>query len=256
MFSKADAYERFMGRWSRLLAPALVTFSEVGDGDAVLEVGSGTGALSLALRDVVQGGRVTGVDQASDFVRHAAESCDDPRVVFEVGDAKALRFSDAAFDKTVSALVMNFIPEPVRALKEMVRVTKPGGVVTAVVWDYAEGMEMLRAFWDEATALDPESLARDEARMPLCRRGELAALFRAEGLTHVEEAALTVPLHFTSFTDYWAPFLLGQGPAGAYVASLSKDRQSALEQRLHGRLAGDGPIEMTARAWSVKGTVP
>jgi len=259
MFSKADAYERFMGRWSRLLAPALVSFSEIREGDAVLEVGSGTGALALALRDVLQGGRVTGIDPSSDYVRHAAESCDDPRVVFEVGDARALRFLDAAFDKTVSALAMNFIPEPARALKEMVRVTKPGGVVTAVVWDYAEGMEMLRAFWDEATALDPESLARDEARMPLCRQGELAALFRGGGLTHVEEAPLTVPLHFPSFADYWAPFLLGEGPAGAYAVSLSKDQQRALEQRLQGRLAGDGPehpIEMTARAWAVKGIVP
>ena len=259
MFSKADAYERFMGRWSRRLAPTMVTFSGVRDGDVVLDIGSGTGALSFAVRDATNTARVTGLDPSQEFVTDAAQRNTDARVRFEVGDTQELQFADATFDKTLSLLVMNFIPNQARALQEMVRVTRPGGVVAAAVWDYSEGMQMLRVFWDEATAFDPAIEPRDEAHMPLCRSGELATLWRQQGLANVQEMPLTVALHFASFDDYWAPFLLGQGPAGAYVTTLSKERKVALEQRLRKRLLGDDAdhaIELGARAWAVKGTVP
>jgi len=137
-------------------------------------------------------------------------------------------------------------------------VTRQGGVVAAAVWDYAEGMQMLRVFWDEATELDPTIGSRDEAHMPLCKAGQLGALWRQQGLENVQELPLTVALSFASFDDYWAPFLLGHGPAGVYVAELSKERQTALEQRLRRRLLGDGsdrPFDLPARAWAVKGTV-
>jgi hypothetical protein len=137
-------------------------------------------------------------------------------------------------------------------------VTRPGGVIAAAVWDYGDGMEMLRVFWDEAVALDPAVAGRDERHMPLCRPGELTALWRANGLARVEEQPLVIELAFESFDDYWRPFLGGQGPAGAYAASLPDDRRAALESRLRKRLlAGrpDGPLALQARAWAVKGVV-
>jgi len=259
MFSQADAYERFMGRWSRLLAPSLVVLSRVGDGESVLDVGSGTGALAFAVRDATRTTRIIGIDPSKPYIERATASSHDPRVRFQLGDGQAIRFPDGRFDRTLSLLVMNFIPDRERAVKEMIRVTRPGGLVAAAVWDYGEGMEMLRAFWDEAIALDPASAPRDEAHMPLCKPGELAALWRRAGLIEVKEAALTVTLHFASFEDYWQPFLLGQGPAGAYVASLANDRRVELARRLRQRLLGGGPdhpFELRARAWAVTGVVP
>lgn len=258
VFSHADAYERFMGRWSRLLAPEFVKFFGIRDGDAALDIGSGTGVLSFAVRDATTTGRILGVDPSADYVRFASRSNTDPRVEFSVGDAQALALPDATFDRVVSLLVVNHIPDPARAVREMKRVTKRGGVVAAAVWDYGEGMEMLRVFWDEAIALDPSIASRDEAHMPACKRGELAALWRQQGLADVEETALEVTLHFASFADYWQPFLLGQGPAGDYVVSLPDDRRTALEQRLRARLLGSSPdraFDLHARAWAVKGIV-
>jgi SAM-dependent methyltransferase len=247
-----------MGRWSRRLAPLMVELCGVREGNDVLDVGTGTGALAFAIRDATTATRITGIDPSAAYVNSALANSNDPRIRFEIGDGQALRFPAAQFDMTLSLLVMNFIPDRERALGEMIRVTKPGGIVAAAVWDYSEGMEMLRVFWDEAIALDPASAARDEAHMPVCKRGELAALWRHAGLNDVMEAPLTVTLHFTTFDDYWEPFLLGQGPAGAYVAHLPEDRQAQLAQRLRQRLVGGGPdqpIEMRARAWAVKGVV-
>lgn len=258
MFSQADAYERFMGRWSRRLAPLLVSFAEVRDGDAVLDVGSGTGSLSFAVRDATKTSRVTGVDLSREYVAGASAKNTDPRVRFEVGSAEDLPLPDASFDKALSMLVLNFVPDRARAVREMSRVTKPGGSVVAAIWDYGGGMQMLRTFWDEAVAFDPSIAARDEAHMHLCREAELGALWREAGFEDVREAPLDLEMSFTSFDDYWAPFLLGQGPAGAYLASLPKDRQSELGERIRKRLLGaapDGPISMRGRAWAAKGTV-
>ena len=259
LFSQGDAYERFMGRWSRTLALPFVSFCGVRDRESVLDVGSGTGSLALALETATKASRITGVDPAQAYVSYAQRRTNDYRVTFEIGDAQQLRFPDWTFDKTLSLLVLNFIPDPRRALKEMIRVTRPGGVVAATVWDYAEGMEMLRIFWDEAVALDSEIEARDERHMPFCKKGELAALWREHGLLDVEEVSLSIPLTFSSFGDYWSPFLEGQGPAGSYVGSLPPGQQLRLEQRLRHRVLAegpDGPITLKARAWAVKGVVP
>jgi SAM-dependent methyltransferase len=255
MFSEAEAYERFMGRWSRLLAPPFVSFAEIQDRDAVLDVGSGTGALSFAVEASAREAHVTGIDPSSAYVSFANRRASS-RVVFEVGDAQKLRFPDASYDDAVALLVFNFIPDSARALKELARVVRPGGAISAAVWDYSQDMKMLRLFWDEADALDPVAERLDEKRMPLCRGGELAELWRRQGLENVREEPLDVTLRFTSFDDYWEPFLLGQGPAGAYVMSLTPERREQLRTRLRERLLGSGPdrpIELQARAWAVKG---
>ena len=259
IFAESDAYERFMGRWSRQLAPLLIRHAEVANGDSVLDIGSGTGALSVALIDAFPSVRVTGVDPSGAYVRAAQARASSERARFLVGDAQSLDLPNQTFARTLSLLVMNFIPDSTKALREMVRVTRTGGVVAAAVWDYGDGMEMLRVFWDEAVALDPAIAARDERNMPLCRSGELAALWRANGLQQVDERPIVIPLAFTSFDDYWQPFLGGQGPAGAYTASLSREARAALEARLRKRLLGerkDGPFTLQARAWAVTGVVP
>jgi SAM-dependent methyltransferase len=258
IFSEAQAYERFMGRWSRDLAPLLVRFAGVTDGEALLDVGSGTGALAAALASAAPSGRIVGIDPSAPYVALAQARQGGPRVGFEVGDAQRMRFDAAAFDRTLSLLVVNFIPDVDRAMTEMTRVTRRGGTVSAAVWDYGDGMGMLRVFWDEAIALKPDLAAKDERHMPLCRRGELAALWRRHGLQNVVEEALTVETKFASFADYWSPFLEKQGPAGAFVASLSEAERKDLEGRLRKRLLGDGPdraFVLPARAWAVRGVV-
>jgi len=259
MFSLGESYDRYMGRWSRLLAPLLVQFADVRDGDDVLDVGSGTGALAVAVATAAPSSRVVGIDRSEPFVAVARARHLDGRLRFEVGDAQRLQFGDASFDRTLSLLILNFIPDPGQALDEMIRVTRPGGTIAAAVWDYGEGMEMLRVFWDEAVGLDPDADAKDEGHMALSRSGELATLWRAHRLENVSDSPLRVETRFSSFEDYWSPFLEGQGPAGAYVGSLPLQDADRLRLSLRRRLVGDGPdrpIALQARAWAVRGTVP
>ena len=250
MFSASDGYERFMGRWSRRLAPLFVTFAGITEGDRVLDVGSGTGGLSAAAA-AIESVQVTGIERSAAYVAYAREHVDGR---FEVGDALALPFSDDAFDRALSMLVLNFVPDPAAALQQMIRVTRPCGVVAAAVWDYGDGMQMLRTFWDAAVALDPDAAPRDERHMPLCTHGALAELWRAHGLQDVDEQPLTIEMKFASFDDYWQPFLCGQGPAGVYVSSLAESARHALESRLHERL-GDTGFRLEARAWAVSGNI-
>jgi SAM-dependent methyltransferase len=259
MFSLGDAYERFMGRWSRQLAPMLVQFAGLVDGDAVADIGSGTGALTAAVIAAFPSSRGFGVDPSEPFVAYAQARHRGERMRFEVGDAQYLPFEDGSFDRTLSLLILNFIPEPEEALKEMVRVTRPGGTIAAAVWDYGEGMKMLRLFWDEAVALNPGADGKDERHMPLSRSGELSELWRRHKLENVSSEALTFETVFSSFDDYWSPFLERQGPAGAYAASLSAGDREQLRLNLRRRLLGEGadhPIVLGARAWAVRGTVP
>jgi len=262
MFAQSHAYEPFMGRWSRRLAPLFVDFAGVEDGESVLDVGSGTGALAAAILDARPTAHVTGVDVAPDYVA-AARQRGRRGARFVLGDAQALDFADGTFDRAVSMLAMNFVRDPARALAEQIRVTRPGGLIAAAVWDYGDGMQMLRAFWNAAVAADPAADARDERHMPLCRHGELSALWLSQGMRAVGERPLTIQQPFASFDDYWSPFLGGQGPAGAFVAGLAEESRDTLRERLRRLLVGGdgagnggGPFTLTARAWAVKGYAP
>jgi SAM-dependent methyltransferase len=259
MFTLSEGYERFMGRWSRLLAPQYLAFAGIRDGERVLDVGTGTGSVAAALAAALPSSEIVGIDPSEAFITYARRNLRSDRVRFEVGDAQALQHDDAAFDQTVSLLVLNFVPDPGKALGEMCRVTRPGGGVSACVWDYNAGMEMLRFFWDEVVALDPVMEPKDERHMKLSRQGELGALWRRAGLIEVAERALTLEQRYTSFDDYWAPFLKGAGPGGAYVVSLTDERRRQLGARLQKRLLGDradGGFTLKARAWCARGNVP
>lgn len=257
MFSASAGYERFMGRWSRILAAQYIAFAGVRDGDRVLDVGTGTGSLASTLEKNLPSAEITGVDPSEGFIAFARKNA--RRARFEVGDAQQLRFAEASFDRTMALLVLNFIPDHARAIREMRRVTRPQGSVSACVWDYDAGMEMLRFFWDEVVALDPAMAPKDERHMKLSRQGQLGELWRSAGLVDVEEQPIVIEQAYGSFLDYWEPFLKGAGPGGAYVVSLPEARRQSLEARMRARLLGerqDGPFVLKARAWCVRGEVP
>jgi SAM-dependent methyltransferase len=200
-----------------------------------------------------------GVDRSEGFLREAERTTRAARARFAVADAAAIPVASAALDVAVSGLMLNFAPQPAHVLQELRRVVRPGGTVSAYVWDYAGGMEFMRVFWDAAAALRPEAADLDEGRrFPLCRSDALARLFRESGLFRVEVRAIDVPTRFRDFDDYWAPVLGGQGPAPTYLASLAEADRVRLRERIHAALvpAADGSIALTARAWAVRGTNP
>ncbi len=258
MFGNAEAYERFMGRWSSLVAPLLVDFTGVPESGRVLDVGSGTGSLAFSIAKRKVRSHVLGIDPSKEYVEYAKSRNSFPdRVSFQIGDAQALQFPDATFQTSLSLLVFNFIPNSRKALAEVRRVTKAGGRISAAVWDYGENMRMLRAFWDAAVSADPKAEKLDEKHMPLCRSGELAQLWKQGGLEDVHEQPLDIIMQFDSFSDYWDAFLLGQGPAGAYVRSIDTDRLKVLRLEVKRRLSvttEDAPFSLPARVWAVRGT--
>ena len=259
MFSQGDAYEMYMGRWSRLLAPAYVLFAGIKDGERVLDMGTGTGSLAAAVEANTKAAEIVGIDPSAGSISYAKKGARTARLRFEVGDGQALPYRDASFDHAMSQFVINFIPDHEKALREMRRVTRPGGFVSSCVWDYGAGMESLRIFWDEAVALEPAAAPKHERNMKLTREGELGALWRKIGLVGVSEAPLVIEQAFSTFDDYWGPFLKGTGPGGAYVISLDDERRRQLEARMRARLLGgkaDGAFTLKARAWCVRGEVP
>jgi ubiquinone/menaquinone biosynthesis C-methylase UbiE len=254
-----EAYERIMGRWSRRLAPLLIRFGGLADGDRVLDVGCGTGNLSFALPEVANVAAVTGIDQAAVYVAFARRRADGPRFSFEQADARALAFPDASFDRAYSMLVLQFIPDAERAVAEMARVVRPGGTVTAAVWDSFGGTPHLRLLWDTAAVLDPTAERPRALFRSLSAPDEMAAMWRRLGLREVEQTSLTIRMDFASFDDYWRPFTTGEGGTGAFMASLSDAQRARLRDHVQrGYVANrpDGPRSFTATAWACRGTVP
>jgi SAM-dependent methyltransferase len=224
-----------------------------------LDVGCGTGALTATVLAVADPAEVVGVDPSEEFLATARARIVDPRSTFHPGDAQALPLPAGRVDAVISALALNFVPDPGRAVAEFARVVTPGGVAAAYVWDYADGMAMLRYFWDAAGTLDPAAAELDEGhRFPLCRPAPLRELWTAAGMDQVTVHAVEVPTVFADFDDYWTPFLGGQGPAPGYTMSLAEERRRALRDLLRARLPAnpDGSIPLTARAWAIRGTAP
>lgn len=256
IFANGDAYERYVGRWSRPVASEFLSWLSLSPGLRWVDVGCGTGALIETLLGNAAPQRVTGVEPSEAFLALARARLTDPRVEFKLGDAQALPLAAAEADVLVSGLALNFVPDKQGALAEMIRVVRPGGTIAAYVWDYAGEMQLMRYFWDAVAAQFPEAADRDEGKLfPICQPEPLAALFHGAGLSAVETTALDVPTVFADFEDYWSPFLGGQGPAGALCASLSADDQKRLGDYLRDRLpfSSDGTIPMIARAWAVRG---
>jgi SAM-dependent methyltransferase len=252
-------YEAFMGRWSRRLAEHFIRWLGAKRGLAWLDVGRGTGALASAICNLADPSLVVACDPSEPFVEHTRSRIADPRVSVVVAGAGSLPQHPSGFDQVVSGLVLNFLPDPQQAVGEMRARARPGGVVAGYVWDYAGRMEFLRVFWDEAVALDPAARDLDEGvRFPMCRRDALESIFQDAGMRDVRSATVEIRTRFELFSDYWKPFLGGTGPAPSYIASLSEEKRSELRDRLERRLTPgpEGGIDLVARAWAVRGTVP
>lgn len=257
VWASGDAYEPYVGRWSRLVAREFLTWLAVAQGARWLDVGCGTGALTDGILSTAAPAHVQAVDSSLAYVLFARSRVRDRRAAFMVADARSLPQPAQSVDGAVSGLALNFIPHPDVALVEMARVVRAGGIVGAYVWDYAGQMQLMRYFWDAAVALDPRASELDEARrFPICHPAALEALFRDARLQKVESSAIDVPTRFRDFDDYWRPFLGGQGPAPGYVMGLGEEHRTALRERIRAALptAADGSIDLVARAWAVRGT--
>lgn len=259
IWAAGDLYEPYVGRWSRRVAREFLTWLAVPEGKDWLDVGCGTGALSQTITETANPHSVIGIDPSPDYIEYARAHIASPRARFEVGDAQSLPLGAAALDAAVGGLVLNFVPQPPRAVAEMTRVVRPGSIVAAYVWDYAGQMELMRHFWDAAVALDPDAAELDEGRrFPICQPTRLAELFAQAGLAGVEIRPIDVATDFRDFDDYWSPFLGGQGPAPGYAMSLTEERRAALRERIRSALpiTKDGSIHLIARAWAARGRKP
>jgi SAM-dependent methyltransferase len=254
-------YDRFMGRWSARLAEPFLDFAGCANGEDILDAGSGTGSLTLALSRRLKGGSITGVDYSPIYVDYTKQTIRDPRVALQVGDICALPFADGSFDRVLSLLVLHFVPDTGRATQELRRVARPGATVAAAVWDVRGGFVANRMFYDTAAVFDEEGRrrrARNYTR-PMTRPGELVMAWRAAGFTNIRDAALHIRMEYGAFDDFWIPLAGKDGPGAEYIATLSAERRDRLRDMVRDAyLDGepDGPRSYAAIAWAVAGTVP
>lgn len=247
----AAAYDRFMGRYSAPLASEFADFAGVGAGDRVLDVGCGPGALTVELVRRLGDQQVTAVDPSTTFVDAVSER--HPGVDVHRAGAERLPQADDTFDAALAQLVVHFMSDPIGGLREMGRVTRPGGVVAACVWDFDEGGSPLSLFWEAARGLDAH--APGEATLPGTRRGHLAELLHGAGMTDIDDALLSVAVEHESFEEWWDPFELGVGPAGAYLGTLTPPAKHRLRELCRERLP-TAPFVVAAVAWAARGSVP
>ena len=258
-FANGEAYEHYVGRWSRRMGPLFLDWLALPSGLRWVDVGCGTGALTETILERAEPSKVTAVEPSEGFLCLARGRIDDNRAEFKSGDALALPLQDGAADVLVSGLVLNFVPDQPGALREMCRVIRPGGAVALYVWDYAGEMQLMRYFWDAVSELFPEGADQDEGKQfPICKPEPLLDLFQAANLRSIETRALDLPTVFADFDDYWSPFLRGQGPAGSYCAALPEDDRERLRKQLENNVpfSSDGSIHLIARAWAVRGILP
>jgi SAM-dependent methyltransferase len=251
----AETYDRHVGRYATVLGSALIEFAGVEPGMRALDVGCGPGALTAVLVERLGAASVAAAEPSEPFAQACRARL--PGVEVVSAGAEALPFADGAFDVALSQLVVNFMSDPEAGVRELARVTRPGGIVASCVWDYAGEMTLLRAFWDAAREIDPEAAAAvDEGVvMPWCGEGELGELWRAAGLRDVRSGALVVSAAYTDFDDLWSPLPTGIAPSGAFCKSLDEERRASLREAYRRRLGvGDGPFELSARAWATAGT--
>ena len=254
----AAAYDHLMGRWSRRLAPLLIQFGGIADGEHILDVGCGTGSLTFTLPTMANVASITGVDYAQVYVDHTRAQATDPRIIIQQADACALPFPDASFDRAFCNLVLQFIPDHQQAVAEMRRVVRPGGTVTAAVWDTYGGLPTSRMMWDTAGVLFPDAKPPRSLFRWLDGPDEMAALWRQIGMRDVTQTSLLIRMEFTSFEDYWSPYVGGEGPVGHFVAGLSEADRTTLREHLRRAYLSnrpDGPRSFPCTAWACSGTV-
>lgn len=255
IWQSGSGYEAYVGRWSRRVAEVFIDRLGIDAGARWADVGCGTGAVTQTILERADPASVVGVDPSEAFVAFARQQVSDARASFEIGDGGALPLSDDLVDVAVSGLVLNFLPDPVAMLAEMRRVTRPGGTVGIYVWDYAEGMQIMRHFWDTAIEQDPSVRAKAESlHFAICAPEPLREAFAAAGMPDAVVESVDIPTVLRDFDDYWQPFLMATAPAPRHVMGLSEADREDLRRRLEARLPTepDGSIHLTARAWAAR----
>lgn len=259
--NRADGYEQLMGRWSRRLAIPFINFAGVSAGERIVDVGCGTGSLTFALAEATEIGEVNAVDLSPVFVEEATRRNTNSRIHIQKADACALPFAEGEFDRAMSLLVLHFVPEPAKAVAEMRRVVRPGGTVSAAVWDHLGGLSCMRMMWDTVAATSQK--ARDARSryfwQPMMQPGEMKNCFIEQGLLEVEERSLLIRMDYASFDDYWGPIATGEGPLGNYVSSLDAAERASVDAAVREAYEGgkaDGPRSFAAVAWACRGIVP
>lgn len=259
LWGASDAYEQYVGRWSRRVAPIFTEWLQAPAGAGWVDVGCGTGVLTATILAQADPSHVLGVDSSAIFLEAAQSKVDDSRASFKQGDALNLSEDSDSFDIAVSGLVLNFVPDKEAMIREMARVVRPGGTVALYVWDYAGHMQIMRSFFDAAIRFDPRAKEFDDGiKAPVCRPKPLVTLFSDAGLRDVVVRSVDIPTEFANFDDYWAPFQGRTGSAPKYCASLDDEARKRLREALRKRLptGPDGEILLAARAWAAKGRVP